>query len=203
VSIPLNSGKSTMRNTPTNGPKVLTDDQLLAVVVAFRDGDRQAFRALYNRYERSMYRFCRHLVGDDALASDAFQETFVRMFEHRDELRTDNIQSWLFSIARRVCLNMLRTKRAGHEAFDEAMHTHEVPMYADVLLREHLERAMQQLPVTLREALILRDIEGHSYNEIAEIVGIDLSLAKVRVYRARLHMRKLLMPIVAERQRLQ
>jgi RNA polymerase sigma-70 factor (ECF subfamily) len=55
------------------------------------------------------------------------------------------------------------------------------------------------LPLSLREAIILRDIEGHSYADIADIVGIDLSLAKVRVFRARLILRRILSPIVTER----
>ncbi len=190
-----------MRTAPSSGPRHLTDEQLATVVDAFRRGDRAAFRAIYNLYEHNIYRFCRHLIGDETIACDAFQETFVRMYEHRAELRTNNLQSWLFSIARRVCLNIMRTKRSQHETFDEAYHSISDQLPGDVLLREHLDRAMALLSVPLREALILRDVEGHSYHEIADIVGIDLSLAKVRVYRARLHMRKLLMPIVAERQR--
>jgi len=170
-------------------------------VDAFRDGDRDAFKSLYDRFEQPIYRFCRHMMNDEAAARDAFQETFIRMFENRQTLRTNNVQSWLFSIARRVCLNMIRSRRKQHESFDETFHGDALSFTGDVFLREHLEKAMTQLPVSLREALVLRDVEGHSYNEIAEIVGIDLSLAKVRVYRARLHMRRLLSPVVSERGR--
>ncbi len=190
-----------MRARPLHDPLPIADEQLSSLVTDFRNGSIDAFKKLYLRYENPIYRFCKHITGDDSFARDAFQETFIRMFEHRTELRSDNIQSWLFTIARRVCLNILRTRRAHHEQFDEKVHDHDEPMHTDVLLREHLHNAIQQLAEPLRSALILRDIEGYTYQEIADIVGIDLSLAKVRVYRARLHLRKILLPIVTERQR--
>ena len=188
-----------MRNPVTHKREEVDQQILLHLVEAFRGGDRQAFRALYDRFEQPIYRFCRHMVSDEDLARDAFQETFIRMYENRTSLRTTNIQSWLYAIARRVCLNLLRSKRKGHEAFDEAFHGEAEEMKGDVFLREHLDAALAKLPITLKEALILRDVEGHSYKEIADIVGIDLSLAKVRVYRARLHMRRLLSAVVPER----
>ena len=191
-----------MRTSSTQKRVKVQDEILDATVDAFRDGDLDAFRTLYDRFEQPIYRFCRHMMIEEAPTRDAFQETFIRMFENRRTLRTYNIQSWLFSIARRVCLNHIRARRRSHESFDEAYHgDFDHVAGHDVFLREQLEKAMAQLPVSLREALILRDVEGHSYNEIAEIVGIDLSLAKVRVYRARLHMRRLLTTVVAERGR--
>ena len=135
------------------------------------------------------------------MAGDAFQETFIRMYQHHRDLRTSNIQSWLFAIARRVCLNLIRTRKRQNEVFNEDLHGGAETSVGDVFLKEHLEKAMSKLPVTLREALILRDVEGHSYQEIATICGIDLSLAKVRVFRARQHMRRILTPVVVERGR--
>jgi RNA polymerase sigma-70 factor, ECF subfamily len=190
-----------MRSSKTSIRRRNQEEILEVTVDAFREGDRDAFRMLYERFDQPIYRFCRHMMTDEVLARDAFQETFIRMYENRRTLRTYNVQSWLFSIARRVCLNHLRSRRRNHESFDETFHGDSVSLQSDVFLKEHLEKAMEQLPLALKEALILRDVEGHSYNEIAEIVGIDLSLAKVRVYRARLHMRRLLMPVVEERGR--
>ena len=186
----------------TSQPRTAKPEEILqATVDAFRDGDRQAFKALYDRFEQPIYRFCRHMMVDEAVARDAFQETFIRMYENRQSLRTNNVQSWLFSIARRVCLNLIRSRRKNHEAFDETFHGDSMSIEGDIFLKEHLEKAMGQLPVALREALILRDVEGYSYQQISEIAGIDLSLAKVRVYRARLHMRRMLTPVVQERGR--
>lgn len=174
----------------------ISPEELTALAVAFREGDRAAFRRLYDLYHAAVYRFCRHMLNDEAAAKDAFQETIIRFYEHRSELRGDNVRSWLFVIARRVCLNAIRARRAEHEAFDESFHhIHDEPI-SDVGLREQIERALRALPPALREALVLREYEGHSYNEIAEICSIDVNLAKVRVHRARLMMRKLLAAVV-------
>lgn len=136
------------------------------------------------------------MLNDEAAAKDAFQDTFIRFYEHRGELRGINVRSWLFVIARRTCLNFIRSRRKTHDTFDEGAHAWQEDAEADVALREEIERALQLLPVALREALLLREYEGHSYQEIAEICCIDLSLAKVRVHRARLTMRKLLAAVV-------
>ncbi|MCO6465243.1 MAG: sigma-70 family RNA polymerase sigma factor [Bradyrhizobiaceae bacterium] len=175
---------------------------MAALVEAFRRGDREAFRCVYDEYERAIYRFCRHFTADEMLARDAFQECFIRAYEHRSDLQTLNLKSWLFTIARRVCLNILRSRRMLHDVFDEGLHGTADYEPMDVFLREHIDKAMHRLPIQLREALLLRDVEGHSYQEIAAIVGIELSLAKVRVYRARLQMRKILGPIMIERHRM-
>jgi len=184
--------KPTTRHTA----HLITDENIDDVVVAFRGGDGNAFRMLYDAYNANVYRFCLRMVGDEAIAKDAFQETFIRMFEHRSTLRGVNVRSWLFSIARRVCLNMLRARRGGHESFDETFHGCEELEEHDVVLRQQIDKALAQLPVALREALVLREFEGLAYQEIADTVGIELSLAKVRVYRARLMMRTILAPIL-------
>ena len=190
-----------MQRHQPNRSHELSPAQQAELLAAFRRGDKQAFRFLYDVYEHSVYRFCRHLTGDEAQARDAFQETFIRFYEHRNDLHSDNVRSWLFTIARRSCLNIIRTQRKTHDVFDEVQHSEANMPLADIFLREQIERAMGCLPLALREALILRDIEGYTYQELADIIGIDISLAKVRVYRARLHMRKLLMPIVQEHRR--
>jgi RNA polymerase sigma-70 factor (ECF subfamily) len=187
-----------MNRTSHNGQP--SEIELAMVIEAFRQGDAQAFDILYAMYKARIYRFCLHMMSDDVLAKDAFQETFIRMYEHRTELRGQNVSSWLFTIARRSCLNQMRARRLNHDAFDETYHGAPVEdEIVDVYLREHIERALAMLPVALREALVLREYDGYSYGEIASIVGIDLSLAKVRVYRARLQMRKLLADVVEAR----
>lgn len=187
-----------MTRSQPHSERQQADLDIGGLIASFRIGDARAFDALYAMYQSRIYRFCRRMMGDDVLAKDAFQETFIKMYEHRTELRGDNITSWLFSIARRVCLNMLRTRRMDHDAFDETFHARSEAVDADVILRERIEAALTRLPVALREALVLREYEGHSYNEIAAIVGIDLSLAKVRVYRARLLMRKYLAAVMLQ-----
>ncbi|MCX6141096.1 MAG: RNA polymerase sigma factor [Candidatus Kapabacteria bacterium] len=185
-----------MRGRTNHIGRPIPSEEMSTLVAAFRVGDRDAFRSIYDLYEAAVYRFCRHMLNDEAAAKDAFQDTFIRFYEHRQELRGDNVRSWLFVIARRTCLNVIRAQRKTHDSFDEGAHAWKEDVEGDVALRDEIDRAMRCLPVTLREALLLREYEGHSYQEIAEICSIDLSLAKVRVHRARLAMRKLLAAVV-------
>ena len=179
-----------------------SDGDLSKAVDGFRQGSAEAFQILYKRYQNRVYRFCVRMMSSEVSGKDAFQETFMRMYEHRAEFRGTNFPAWLFTIARNVCLNLLRKQKA-FDSFEEDIHgkllsTNRVEN-SDVLLRNSIDSAIQQLPVKLREALILREYEEYSYKEIAEITGIELSLAKVRVHRARLILRKILSPIVQER----
>lgn len=172
-------------------------DDVLSAVEEFRRGNPEAFQFLYRHFANGVYRFCLRMTGDEANAKDAYQETFMRVYEHRFDFRGENFPAWLFTIARRVCLNHLRSRKSFDE-FDEILHTEETLQESDSLLQMHIKRALDGLPPEFREVVLLREYEGLSYQEIADACGIDLSLAKVRVHRARLLLRKILLPIVQE-----
>jgi RNA polymerase sigma-70 factor (ECF subfamily) len=174
------------------------EDELRAAADDLRSGSAAAFQVLYKQYSHSVYRFCLRMLGDSAIAQDAFQETFMKVYEHHAEFRGDHFPSWLFTIARRVCLNHLRSVK-DHDIFDEEAHSSApIQSTSDVGIQMYVHNALINLPLQLREAVILREYEGYSYQEIATIVGIDISLAKVRVHRARLILRKLLAPVMQE-----
>jgi RNA polymerase sigma-70 factor (ECF subfamily) len=162
-----------------------------------RRGSAEAFKILYKKYNRKVYRFCLRMLGDSMLADDAFQETFIKVYEHRKDFRGKNFSAWLFTIARRTCLNIIRTRK-DHESFDEFFYKPAKQRQSDVGMKDVIDEAIATLPVPLREALILREYEECTYQEIADISGIQLSLAKVRVHRAREILRKLLAPIKQE-----
>ncbi len=160
-------------------------------------GSAEAYRMLYERYHNKVYRFCLRMLGDEEQAADAFQETFINIYEHRKEFKGNNFSAWLFTIARHNCLNIIR-KRKESESFNEEYHAISEQKTSDVALKDYIQKALDILPETLREALILREYEGYSYQEIADITGTELSLAKVRVFRARTTLRKLLLPLRQE-----
>ncbi len=164
---------------------------------AMKKGSAEAFHLLYSRYHQKVYRFCLRMLGDEAAAKDAFQETFIKVYEHRESFRGSNFSGWLFTIARHTCLNVIRAKKT-HDSFDEVFHSTGYSKESDVALKDHIKKAIAVLPITLRESLILREYEECSYKDISNILGIELSLAKVRVHRARLILRKLLTPLVKE-----
>lgn len=162
-----------------------------------RQGSAEAFKILYGKYNRKVYRFCFRMLGDSMLAEDAYQETFIKVYEHRKEFLGKNFSSWLFTIARRTCLNLMRSRKE-YESFDEFVFPASYENNSDIGMKDFIDQAISSLPLPLREALILREYEECSYQDIAEILGIQLSLAKVRVYRAREILRKLLAPIKQE-----
>lgn len=179
--------------------KEISDEEKLSNAVdALQKGSAEAFQILYHNYAQKVYRFCLRMLADANLAEDAFQETFIRVYENRTTFRGDNFAAWLFTIARNTCLNHIRARK-DQESYDEVFHNNDYSeSKSDLGLKNEIEKAIATLPIPMREALILREYEDFSYQEIADTLGIDLSLAKVRVHRARLILRKLLKPLVKE-----
>jgi RNA polymerase sigma-70 factor, ECF subfamily len=173
------------------------EDELQAAAEDLKKGSAEAFHMLYTKYSRKVYRFCLRFLGDESQAQDAFQETFIKVFENRSQFRGENFSSWLFAIARNTCLNVIRTQK-GFEIFDEFEHTNFDSLESDIGVRDYIKSSISRLPLPLREAVLLREYEDCSYQEIAEILNIDISLAKVRVHRARAILKKLLKPLVKE-----
>lgn len=154
------------------------------------------FAALVRRHQNALYRYGRGLGLDHDTALDLVQDTFVKAHNRRDQCRESaKVRSWLFRILRNAMLDWAKNVRrtevplldvdepAGDEDFAER--------YA---LREAIGAALASLPPILREAFLLRHDLGHSYEEIAEIAGVSLSAAKMRVARARDALREVLDP---------
>lgn len=173
------------------------EENLEELISDLRKGKSDAFQILYKKYNQKVYRFCLRMLGDSEQANDAFQETFIKVYEHRKDFRGTNFKAWLFTIARHTCLNIIRSRK-DHDSFDEVFHGSMHAIDTNFALKDHIDQAIAMVPISLREALILREYEQYSYQEIADFLGIDLSLAKVRVYRARMLLRKLLKPLVKE-----
>jgi RNA polymerase sigma factor (sigma-70 family) len=180
-----------------NSKKYDPDIELDEAVENLRKGSAEAFQILYHKYHNRVYRFCLRMLGSEPMAKDAFQETFVKIYEKRESFKGDNFAAWLFTIARHTCYNMLRAKKE-YASFDETYHQSRVQKTTDFGLKQALEEAVNSLPNSLKEAFILREYEELSYQEIADILGIDLSLAKIRVFRARKRLRIKLKPLMKE-----
>ncbi len=184
-------------------PDMDESEKLQQAMQALKKGSAEAFHLLYEKYNRKVFRFCLRMLGDADIAKDAFQETFISIYEHRREFRGQNFQAWAFTIARHTCLNAIRSRKE-HDSFDEISYysLKDEPLAenseSDPGLKDCINKAVGILPLALREAFLLREYEECSYQELADILGIDLSLAKVRVFRAREILRKLLTPLKQE-----
>jgi len=177
--------------------KNIDDKTIKKAAAELRNGSAQAFHLLYQKYNQHVYRFCYRMLNDKALAEDAFQETFIRVYEKRSSFKGTNFKAWLFTIARNTCLNYLRVKKVTVE-FDEEYITPVNDKHRDTAMKDYIEKVIAELPVDLREAVLLRDYEDYTYREISEILDIDLSLVKVRIHRARLILKEKLQPLVKE-----
>ncbi|MCX7880674.1 MAG: RNA polymerase sigma factor [Ignavibacteria bacterium] len=179
------------------GKNIYDEDKLQWATEELRRGSAEAFQILYEHYNKKVYTYCLKMLGNKEKAEDAFQEVFIKVFENAKSFRGDNFPAWLFTIARHICLNVIRLQKPYQEISDNSLSLSYLNTN-DVGMREFVQRAIMQLPVSLREALILREYEDCSYEDIAKILGINLSLAKVRVHRGRLLLKKFLAPIARE-----
>lgn len=168
----------------------LTDAQLVARTLA---GGTREFEALVERYHGACLRFARHLLGEPADAEDAVQETFVRAYEGlKGYHERDAFRSWLFQIL----VNRCRTSAARRQRRDQRFvrgdgaDTVGVAGDAPVLdVSRRLQRALQGLDAAHREAFLLRVGEELDYDTIARLTGAGVSALKMRVKRAREHVR--------------
>jgi RNA polymerase sigma factor (sigma-70 family) len=139
------------------------------------------------------YNLARWLTRNDHDAEDAVQEAYLRGFRSFGGFHGTDGRGWLLTIVRNTCYTWLRRNRTEQFStpFDEEMHSEVVasPNPEELLLknadRQHLQDALEELPVEFREALVLREIEGLSYKEIAEVSGVPVGTVMSRLARAR------------------
>jgi RNA polymerase sigma-70 factor, ECF subfamily len=139
------------------------------------------------------YNLARWLVRDAGHAEDLVQESCLRAWKGFQGFRGGDARSWLLAIVRNTCFSWLRSNRRQELAveFDEGIHTPEVgaPDAEGQLVaqasREVLGRALEELPPEFREALVLRELEGLSYKEIGDVVGVPVGTVMSRLARAR------------------
>jgi RNA polymerase sigma-70 factor (ECF subfamily) len=158
-----------------------SDDDLLGMVSR---GDKQAFMTLYERYRERLFTYCCRMLGDRERAKDALQDSFLKAYQNAGMYQGGtNVAAWLFRLTRNVCIDMLRTRK-DHDQIDD-MQLPAIEHVADVMLQDVLTEEIEKLPEIYREAVILRDVQGHSYEEIATITGTALSTVKFRIFKAR------------------
>jgi len=158
-----------------------------------RAGDSRAERELYDVHVDRVYRLAFRMVGDDDLARDFTQETFIRAFERLDGFRGEAaLATWLHSIATSVVLNGLRkVKRFRRRETDieEAGELPGVSRHADPDLKYKLERAIDALPEKYRMVFVMHDVEGYTHEEIAAAMGTETGTSKAQLSRARAKLR--------------
>jgi RNA polymerase sigma-70 factor (ECF subfamily) len=165
-------------------------------------GDVAAQRTLYDRHVDRVYRLAFRLAGDDELARDFTQETFIRAFERLGDFRGDSaLSTWLHSIGVSVTLNGLRKVkrfRTREAVLDEAMTIGTTTRRAEPDLKERLGRAIDALPDGYRTVFLMHDVEGYTHEEIGVALGVQPGTSKAQLFRARAKLRQALADFVGE-----
>lgn len=182
-------------------PGSISDEDLLE---AFKiRGDHVAFETLVKRYQHEIYNFLRRYLGDEALAEDAFQTTFLRVYQKADQFdATRRFRPWLYGIATHQAIDWKRSaKRREYKSLDckvcingscESSHAASVVDYrtpsADVLLADELtERvrsALDELGEPGRSAVELVHLQGLAYRDAADVLDVPVGTVKSRVHTA-------------------
>lgn len=169
----------------------MEEQELIRGVIA---GDGECARALYDSHVDRVYRLCYRMAGEDHLAQDFTQETFIRAFTKLGDFRGDSaLATWLCAIATSVSLNGLR--RANR------FRKREVELHEDLRrvgsgrrvepdLKERLTEAIDGLPDGYRTVFIMHDLEGYTHEEIGQALGVATGTSKSQLFRARARLRE-------------
>jgi RNA polymerase sigma-70 factor, ECF subfamily len=178
---------------------LMTDEELFALV---RDrNDEEAFRTLFKRYDKRLYAYCLRALGSHEDAQDMFQTISLTVYDKRASFSDGSFAAWLFTIARNSCLKGLRQRKHTVEFTEDLPPAEEAERHSgDFMLREALHRAIAELPDEFREALEMKYFDDLPYEDIASTLGITVSLAKVRVFRAKKLIQQSMSSIISELQ---
>jgi len=188
----------------------LNDSQ---VVQRFLDGESRAFGELVDRYDKRLLNFVYRTVGDRERAQDLVQETFVRVYRHLHRFdQTKKFSTWIYTIAGNLAKNELRNRsrnplvlfqtiKKNWEADHRPLEWEDTKLKPDDLyrkrhLKELVENSVAELPEHHRIVFVLRELEGKTYEEIADITGCNLGTVKSRLNRARNNFARIIAPLL-------
>lgn len=190
--------------TPTTDLSVVRAERELErdLVGRAASGDPGAQRALYDRHVERVYRLAHRMTGDDDLAADITQDTFIRAFERMGEFRQESaFGTWLHRIAVTTALVAIRSRKRRDRRFgplDEASAIGQPDTHGEVLLRDRLHAAIDGLADGYRTVFVMYELEGYSHQEIADTLGVAVATSKGQLFRAKQRLREALRSVAAE-----
>ncbi len=175
-----------------------------ALILEAQGGSLEAFNRLVRRHERAVYNVALRLVGTAMAAEEVTQDTFMRAYGALERFRGGDFRPWLLRIATNRAYDELRRRKRAPGSFEELTYEPEVEWSTLTSVEEPdaraerlelarvLEAALAQLPTDQRVAVVLSDVQGYDYVEIAAITGVPYGTVKSRLSRARSRLRSLL-----------
>lgn len=160
----------------------IADAEIFQKFIEFND--QNAFLLLYKKYNQKVYAYILRLMRDRDKAKDVFQKVFMNVVEKRHTFKGGNFIGWLMVIARNQSM-MEKRGAKPNDSIDDIEIAHDEIGNSDFLQSEGIRKAINKLPDEFREIIKLRYFDDFSYNEIAEIQEISVTLVKVRLFRAK------------------
>ena len=213
--------RSFVPSIPNNDLSLMIQNQLISVsqieslrklndnelIVMFQNGDREVFRILVERYQERIRNLLYSIFHDKDFIDDLAQEVFVKVYQALPRFRFEaSFYTWLYRIAVNRSRDELRKKKIRRffsfqpldEGIEAELHRHISVAPENRDTQEIVALGLQTLPEKFRTAVVLKDIDGLSYEEIAKVMHCELGTVKSRISRARTMLRKALKPLLEE-----
>ena len=201
-----------IRKVPCYGARALATDDL-TLVERVRTGDQRAFKLLVERYQRKVFSVAVGMLKDKEEARDVAQEAFIKVYRYLDHFKGDaSFYTWLYRITVNICIDVIRKKGSsgskGAVEFDESVKMDVAEANIGALgsrlgtnpqksalraeLAQRITEAIHQIPEAHRQILLLREVEGMSYEDLSRTLNIPKGTVMSRLFHARLKMQKIL-----------
>lgn len=179
-----------------------SDIELFYMLKTSKEQSEIAFSELYRRHSQRVYSYCLRYLANAEEAKDVFQESFIRFYNSASKDREmTNVPAFLLRIARNICINHLKQKKNQNEhiSFEDYMVGEDDKNHSnDDELLSLINTALDTLSDKYKEMFILREYEGLSYNEIAEVTDESVTNVKIRIHRAKQKIKEILEPYIKE-----
>jgi RNA polymerase sigma-70 factor (ECF subfamily) len=142
-------------------------------------------------YTKNIFRFLMKSLRDDDAASDIVQDCYMKLWLHRKKVDEKKVKSWLFAVAHNAMINYMKSE-ARKRTLDNTNHEEHVYQSQQFDIKPIIDRALNELPDIQKSIILLRDLEGYRYDEIADILSISESHVKVYLFRARVKIKNML-----------
>lgn len=177
----------------------MNDEQLFSLMKKGKKEAKRAFEEVYNRYGDNIYNYCRKILKNKNATDDVFQDTFIKFYESIKSIQsTGALKGYLFKIARNLCLNENAKFNNNSVQMDEDFFSFSDDNFESLDMSEILHKTVEIMPDAYKEVIVLKEFMDYSYDEISNVLGISASVIRMRLHRARKHLKEMMMSYVEE-----
>ena len=176
-----------------------------ALIMLFQSGEQEVFRFLVERYQEKVRNIIYSIFNDSDLVDDLSQDVFIKVYQALPKFRFESsFYTWIYRIAVNKCRDELRKKKVkrffSFNSFEKTtnmkIENFATTTFDDENIRGVIEESLKKIPEKFRMPIILKDIDGMSYDEIAEVLDCEVGTVKSRLSRGRTMLKEILMPIL-------